>query len=570
MRRVSNPGGTPSISANIQLTVPTTASPINPPASGSTTNPDVVDDRLFQARIQRDRTSGQDYLWTAHTIQVNASGVGNGTGGRDGSRWYQIGSLTTTPSLVQSGTLFDSAATNPMNYWSASCIASGQGHMAIGCSASSAVQFISAQAGGRLLSDPAGSTQSPTVLIAGGSAYTQAGSGRNRWGDYSATMVDPVDDQTIWTFQEYADAGGNVWATRATKLLAPPPASISGASPSTLTQGQTGVPILISGASVNGSGFYDTAPGFNRLQAAFSGTGITVTNISFTDPTHLTLTCDIAAAAPTGDHSLTITDPDGQHAVSVANLVTVVSSGSICPSFSQNPSTVTTCDGTQAQFTVAADGTPAPTYVWRRNTVPLTDGGNISGSGTPTLTINPAGAADVGSYDCVATNDCGSTPSTAASLVINSAPSIGTQPSPLTVTAGQPANFTVGASNATSFQWRLNTTPLADGPNISGSSTASLTILAASPSDQGSYDCIVSNGCGPTGTSPAALTVTTCYANCDNSTTPPVLNVLDFSCFLNRFAAGDTYANCDGSTTPPVLNVLDFACFLNAFAAGCS
>ena len=29
-----------------------------------------------------------------------------------------------------------------------------------------------------------------------------------------------------------------------------------------------------------------------------------------------------------------------------------------------------------------------------------------------------------------------------------------------------------------------------------------------------------------------------CYANCDGSTTPPVLNVLDFNCFINRFAAG--------------------------------
>ena len=61
-----------------------------------------------------------------------------------------------------------------------------------------------------------------------------------------------------------------------------------------------------------------------------------------------------------------------------------------------------------------------------------------------------------------------------------------------------------------------------------------------------------------------------CYPNCDGSTTTPVLNVLDFSCFLNRFAAGDTYANCDHSTTPPVLNVLDFSCFLNNFAAGCT
>jgi hypothetical protein len=61
-----------------------------------------------------------------------------------------------------------------------------------------------------------------------------------------------------------------------------------------------------------------------------------------------------------------------------------------------------------------------------------------------------------------------------------------------------------------------------------------------------------------------------CYANCDQSTTPPILNIADFSCFLNRFAAGDSYANCDASTTPPVLNVSDFACFLNRFAAGCS
>jgi hypothetical protein len=60
-----------------------------------------------------------------------------------------------------------------------------------------------------------------------------------------------------------------------------------------------------------------------------------------------------------------------------------------------------------------------------------------------------------------------------------------------------------------------------------------------------------------------------CYANCDGSTTEPVLNVADFSCFLGKFAAGDPYANCDGSTTEPVLNVADFSCFLAKFAAGC-
>jgi hypothetical protein len=65
------------------------------------------------------------------------------------------------------------------------------------------------------------------------------------------------------------------------------------------------------------------------------------------------------------------------------------------------------------------------------------------------------------------------------------------------------------------------------------------------------------------------FTPSTCYPNCDASTTPPILNVLDFNCFLNRFSSGNAYANCDGSTIAPVLNVLDFNCFLNRFAAGC-
>src|SRR5262249_2261777 len=60
-----------------------------------------------------------------------------------------------------------------------------------------------------------------------------------------------------------------------------------------------------------------------------------------------------------------------------------------------------------------------------------------------------------------------------------------------------------------------------------------------------------------------------CYANCDGTIAPPVLTVNDYSCFLNRFPAGDPYANCDGSPAPPTLNVADFLCFINAFAAGC-
>ena len=64
----------------------------------------------------------------------------------------------------------------------------------------------------------------------------------------------------------------------------------------------------------------------------------------------------------------------------------------------------------------------------------------------------------------------------------------------------------------------------------------------------------------------AMVRTSTCYANCDESTGTPLLNVNDFICFQARFAAGEPYADCDQSTT---LNVNDFVCFQSAFAAGC-
>ena len=76
----------------------------------------------------------------------------------------------------------------------------------------------------------------------------------------------------------------------------------------------------------------------------------------------------------------------------------------------------------------------------------------------------------------------------------------------------------------------------------------------------------VLGGGGQAGTRP--LLTLQAYANCDRSTTPPVLNVNDFVCFQTRFAAGDSIANCDGSTLVPILNINDFVCFQAAFASG--
>jgi hypothetical protein len=96
--------------------------------------------------------------------------------------------------------------------------------------------------------------------------------------------------------------------------------------------------------------------------------------------------------------------------------------------------------------------------------------------------------------------------------------------------------------------------------HVTGPNFDEVRLSGEGPVDQGVFFGLVDN---------VTFTEVDCYPNCDGSTIGPVLNVSDFSCFLNRFAAGDSYANCDGSTIPPVLNISDFSCFLNLFAQGC-
>ncbi len=61
-----------------------------------------------------------------------------------------------------------------------------------------------------------------------------------------------------------------------------------------------------------------------------------------------------------------------------------------------------------------------------------------------------------------------------------------------------------------------------------------------------------------------------CYADCDQSTGPGVLDIFDFLCFQNSFVNSEPYAcDCDTSTRPGVCDVFDFLCFQDAFVAGC-
>jgi hypothetical protein len=135
----------------------------------------------------------------------------------------------------------------------------------------------------------------------------------------------------------------------------------------------------------------------------------------------------------------------------------------------------------------------------------------------------------------------------------------------------------IGTPSAYDYQWQhqaagggswLSVSNAAG--HIAGATTTTLTLTNIVAADAGGYRLRVTSDCGTVWSNGATLTVgSVCYANCDNSTVAPILNVLDFNCFLNRFSSGDAWANCDGSTVAPVLNVLDFNCFLNQFSSGC-
>ena len=350
--RVSNPGAIPSLSGNIAITVPSTYYPLPVPQLNNTSKLDALDDRLFAAHLRNGS------LWTAHNIAVDSSGVGKPSGDRDGSRWYEITNLPTTPSLRQSGTVFDSAASNPRFAWIPSIMVTGQGHAALGFSTAGATHYADAATVGRLANDALGSTQTPLLYTSSSHAYNpNDGSAPHRWGDYSYTSVDPGDDMTMWTIQEFCNAT-NSYGVQVVKLLAPPPATPVSASPSSVSAGQPSVDIVITGTSVNGSGFFDPGAGFaNRIGTVIGG--VTVNSVSYTDPTHVTVNISTVGSSA-GSGAVTVTNPDGQVSTSASPILTVT----VCPAIGVSPGTIpdATYNAFYSQTFTASGGTPSYTF----------------------------------------------------------------------------------------------------------------------------------------------------------------------------------------------------------------
>ncbi len=314
--RVNNPGSaTPTVTIMPTLTVPTTTGPISQSNNGTTHKLDALDDRPYAAHIMKNKLTGVSTLWTAHNIQVNSSGVASGTGGRNGSRWYQVGNMTGTPTLVQSGTLYDAAATNMRGYWIPSIAMSGQGHSLLTSSTASAVNYADMQVAGRYSCDGLGTLQTSTLATSSSFVY-DVQNGTQRWGDYSQVTVDPNDNMTMWAFAEYADAT-NSWAVRTVQLLAPAPPPTASLNTLATVGCVTSINVSITANSTPGcTGFFDPGadaggPGYaNHLSASVTG-GITVNSASFVDATHVTLNLNTSGAS-NGTYTITIANPDGQ------------------------------------------------------------------------------------------------------------------------------------------------------------------------------------------------------------------------------------------------------------------
>ena len=136
------------------------------------------------------------------------------------------------------------------------------------------------------------------------------------------------------------------------------------------------------------------------------------------------------------------------------------------------------------------------------------------------------------------------------------------------------ADLPGGVDHGAGYLFRRNGTEWVGTAKLRASDAGASDILGTSAAIDGEYASLGAMFSNAANTDAGAAYVfsveaCTCYGNCDGSLVTPRLNVADFICYMNIFAAGDPWANCDGSTTAPVLNVADYICFMNRFAGAC-
>ncbi|MCI0629425.1 MAG: hypothetical protein L0Y44_02075 [Phycisphaerales bacterium] len=157
----------------------------------------------------------------------------------------------------------------------------------------------------------------------------------------------------------------------------------------------------------------------------------------------------------------------------------------------------------------------------------------------------------------------------------NIAPAIAQQPQDLTIACGGTAVFTVvpaSGSDPPTYQWRLNSASLNDGPQpngstISGATSAVLTINNAGGANAGSYDVVLSNTCGSTTSAVATLDVIGCETcPADVAPQPAGDGLVNVNDLLAVIAAWGACAGCQADLNADgVVNVDDLLAVITAW-----
>lgn len=139
-------------------------------------------------------------------------------------------------------------------------------------------------------------------------------------------------------------------------------------------------------------------------------------------------------------------------------------------------------------------------------------GGTYSGTGVSGGQFDPAAGTQTITYDYTDAYGCAF--SLTKTITVNSAPSVTTSPSSTAICAGADTSFSAVASDATGYQWQVNTGSgfinVTDGVPYSGATIATLTITGAMAGMNGyAYRVLAAGqtGCNPATSGSATLTV---------------------------------------------------------------
>jgi len=145
-------------------------------------------------------------LWSAHHVYLPADEPT-----RCSVQWFE---LALDGTILQRGRVDD--PDGGMCYAFAAIAVNANEDILIGYGSFSAEQYASGSYSFRYADDPPNTMRDSYQYVDGLAPYFKTfGGNRNRWGDYTGTCVDPVDDLDFWTLQEYADLPGSQdqWST---------------------------------------------------------------------------------------------------------------------------------------------------------------------------------------------------------------------------------------------------------------------------------------------------------------------------------------------------------------------